>query len=462
MHEVTKLHTITNPVTDSMLWIGDYSALSWHPHFEHLNHVEDLSTQGVTPSLIVVSVPPEAQDNILLSIRRNELTSHCLVLVTQESALSPYLANGLWGKEYQQQYQDYQLKKSQIKLNYQDDLAAKLLCYLWLHSEAAVEPQCEPSKHELYSYPLLAAWGILPQDVFAWLNEIKQKGWIETVKLHNRVRFCASCSSGHLNYVDACPKCKDIDIEDRTSLHCFNCGHVGAQQHFRKIANLECPNCLQGLRHIGVDYDRPIENQHCNSCDTLFVDAVVEAECLHCAQHNSLEQLQIRNIYSFKLAVQGRLLVRQGQEQNLFKLSAGEKMNSAQFLWLIDWQNKLAKRHHHTHSIISIQMLNIKEFLAREGDERGFAQLEALQQRLQSVIRTTDACTNYTNNGLLMLLPMTGPQQLTHLYTKIFNLKELHSTSTIELSVKAISLPAEIGGNISDWLTDQLSKAKSL
>ncbi|MCK5818845.1 MAG: hypothetical protein KAH18_06250 [Psychromonas sp.] len=36
---------------------------------------------------------------------------------------------------------------------------------------------------------------------------------------------------------------------------------------------LECLYCLQRLCHIGVDYDRPIENQHCNICDTIFIKA---------------------------------------------------------------------------------------------------------------------------------------------------------------------------------------------
>ncbi|MGL5028432.1 MAG: hypothetical protein ACRC6P_21025, partial [Shewanella oncorhynchi] len=86
----------------------------------------------------------------------------------------------------------------------------------------------------------------------------------------------------------------------------------------------------------------------------------------------------------------------------------------------------------------------------------------ALQERLRSVIRVTDACSNYTQDGLLMLLPMTEIKQLKSIYNKLFDLKELQSSSKIELSVKAISLPANIGENVGEWLTDQLLQAKPM
>ncbi|MGL4833376.1 MAG: hypothetical protein ACRCXH_03055, partial [Shewanella sp.] len=60
------------------------------------------------------------------------------------------------------------------------------------------------------------------------------------------------------------------------------------------------------------------------------------------------------------------------------------------------------------------------------------------------------------------LLPMTDMSQLKSIYNKLFNLKELQSAAKIELSVKAVTLPAEIGENVADWLTDQLIKAKPM
>ncbi len=447
---------------DYCVWLGNYDKQAWHPWFENASSADEVFAKTESPQLIVLSVQAELQDELLSSLRSHELTSHSLILVTHESSLTPYLANGLWRKNYHEQYQDYLVKKSQVRLDHQGEAEAKLLSYLWLHSDFCLEPHSEPTKSHLYNYPLLNAWGITAEESFSWLNSVKNSDWITTDRLVNRVRFCPSCHSGHLNYIDVCPQCQSIDTSHQSSLHCFNCGHIGKQDSFRKMSTLQCPNCLQNLRHIGVDYDRPIENQHCNSCDTLFVDAIVEAECLHCHVHSALDELHVRNIYSYKLTQTGRNRVRRGRGQTLFNLVPGEQMSGQQFYWLIDWQNKLAKRHKQTHTILSIQMENVAEFLAAEGESNGFAQLDAIQERLRSVVRVTDACSNYTQDGLLMLLPLTELAHLQPIYKKLFDLKEMQNTSKIELTVKAITLPAEIGENVADWLTDQLIKTRPM
>jgi GGDEF domain-containing protein len=455
-----KPRTLTLP-HPYFVWLGQHTAEPWHPWFDNFHSADEVIAAGKTPELIVIATQAEEQDALLINLRRADLTSHCLILTRHESALSPFLANGLWQNEYKEQYQAYQLRKQQLKLAYHDDTGHKLLAYLWLHDET-LQPHAVPAKPWLYQYPLLKAWGIKPEDSFSWLSGLKQQSWLDAGKLENRVRFCPCCHSGHLNYIDVCPQCHSIDTEAQSSLHCFSCGHVGAQASFRKLSTLSCPNCLQQLRHIGVDYDRPIENQHCNSCDTLFTDALVQAECLHCHSNSSLNDLQVRNVYSYKLAANGRSLLRQGRNHSVFSLTPGEQMPMAQFYWLIDWQNKLARRHKQTHCILSVQLLNLERFLAAAGEAKGFAQLDALQDRLRNMIRITDACSNYSRDGLLMLLPLTGLAQIKHVYSKLLDIQQKQETPALELSVKAITLPADTGDNIADWLTDELVKATPL
>ncbi len=452
----------TDDYLGKFFWIGPYHKQLWHPEFQTVNSVGSLLEFDRAPDIIVLSLQAEEQDNCLRALRKSEFTFLSTILVCHDSSLAPFLANGRWGSEYTEGYQSYKLKKQQVRLEYHSDPSHKLLSYLWCHQDAVLEPLLMPDKPYLYDYPLLRCLGINPDENFAWLSELQKAQLIEKATIITRLRFCPHCRSGHLNYIDVCPQCKSLDTERQSSLHCFNCGHVGAQASFRKLNALSCPNCLQSLRHIGVDYDRPIENHHCNACQSLFVDALVEAKCLHCQQSIKLDDLHVRNVYSFKLAIQGRTLVRQGRSHAWFELAPGEQMTSAQFYWLVDWQNKLAKRHNQTHSIVSIQMLNVDEFLAVEGEAKGFAQLDALQERIRSVIRVTDACSNYTRDGLLMLLPLTALEQVNTIYNKLLNLQELQSATKIDLSVKALALPADIGDNIGEWLTDQLLKAKPI
>lgn len=453
-----------DPPCDHVVWLGPYEYQPWHPKFEKHNSLNEIVTTSVEPKMIVLSISldKQEQDSLLLALKSHPFTSHCFTLVNKQSPLSGYLSDGLWLEDFNEDYQKYISRKKQIKLNNNGNIAYKLLTYLWLHNASIITPKPSPSNTFLYYYPLLKSWGINEKNSFSWFNELKNNKWIEKHSLINRLRFCPNCLSGHLNYIDVCPHCHSIDIEHQASLHCFNCGHVDRQARFEKLTRLHCPNCLQNLRHIGVDYDRPIENQHCNNCDTLFIDALVEAACLDCQTTNKLDGLHVRNIYSYKLTTQGRDLVRHGHEKAQFSFTPGEQMSSEQFCWLIDWQNKLALRHKKTHSILSIQLLNVAELLTSEGELRGLAQLDTLHERIRSVIRVTDACTNYTQDGLLMLLPMTELSNLKTIYKKLYIIKELQASSKIEFSIKFITLPATIGPNISNWLSDELTKIKPI
>ena len=442
-------------------WLGQYQHQPWHPWFDHYSEFGDLNKVASTPDMLVVAAQGSEQDALLLTLRNNVLTSHCLILVETPSLLSPYLANGIWGKGFKQNVQSYQLKAQQLKLYFQSDFTYKVLAYLWLH-DTRLEPVVRPAEAVLYRYPLLEAFGVTAQESATMLVNLKQSGYLEPEQLINRVRYCSSCDSGHLNYVDVCPKCYDLNIQQQSSLHCFSCGHVGAQATFQKFSSLSCPNCLQQLRHIGVDYDRPIENQICNCCQTLFVDAAVQAECLDCLTKTEVSALKVQNIFSYKLTLTAKALIREGQPQAAFRLAPGEQMPLAQFYWLIDWQNRLAKRHQQQHCILFVQLTNYQRAIVELGEAKAQIQLDALLERLKNVIRVTDACSHYNQDALLMLLPLTDKSQLIHIQTKLQQLQQKQVGSGLELLLKAVTLPAEIGVNVADWLTDALGSAKPL
>ncbi|MFD2883408.1 hypothetical protein ACFS4T_13870 [Pseudomonas lini] len=132
-------------------------------------------------------------------------------------------------------------------------------------------PCATPKSPQHYRYPLLEALADAEQvNPFVWLSLMVQHDWLEEGVLVDRVRLCSDCGSGRLNYIDVCAECQAMDISRQPSLHCFTCGHVGHQESFLKDGLLLCPNCLNRLRHIGSDYDRPLENYRCRSCQAFF------------------------------------------------------------------------------------------------------------------------------------------------------------------------------------------------
>ena len=462
MSELRIKQSIENEISPIAYWIGEFEMLDWYPNFTLFDNVEILADTVIKENFIVIAADEKEQDEILIKLRSHDATTLSLIFVCQKSPLSDYLANGLWQENYQSQVEQFLLKRSQINLSSVDEISHKLLCYLWLHS-CELKARSVPFEKHLYDYPLLTIWGIKIQDSFSWLTSLKRKGWLNSDKLLNRVRFCANCSSGHLNYVDSCPQCSSIDIEAQSSLHCFNCGHIDKKDNFKKLTALSCPNCQQDLRHIGVDYDRPIENQHCNHCDRLFVDANVQAECLHCFHINQIDDLHIRNIYSYQLADAGRNLVRIGISQLLFELSPGESMTSSQISWLIQWQNKLAIRHQQSHLIVLIEVLNFDLVIKQAGEVDAFVQLDALKERLKSVIRETDISSHLSQSHLLLFLPNTHIEKIKPVYLKLKEKNALQSGVQIEIQIKAVSLPDEnMGDDAVEWLIDKLTAVSAL
>ena len=439
--------------------IGNLPLASWHPKLIALD-INSLNTYLPNDEdVLIISLPSDQQDNLLLQLRSQSQTALLPVWVEHASSLSPYLANNSFHQDNLHLATEYFTRKKQVKLKFDEDTAFRLLTWLWVY-QTDLTPINKPSDPSLYEHPLLTAWNIPVQDSFPWLSRLRKKGWLSSNGLHNRIRLCSHCYSGHLNYVDVCPQCQHLDIELRASLHCFNCGHVGNQDSFRKAPGLCCPNCLQALRHIGVDYDRPIENQYCNSCHALFTEALVEAQCLDCNTHASVDSLKVRNIHHYGISSTGKRLVRQGITAEHLELQVGETLTNQQFNWLIDWQNQLAKRHQHVHSIAYIEILNLNDFIQSEGETTGLALLDALQERLSGLVRVTDPCSNTLSDGLLIFLPFTSEAQVNVIYEKLKLLTTEQTRTPLHLRFRTVSLPDDIGVNVKDWISGKLDQAK--
>ena len=456
--ESTDISTIV-----SYVWLGSYSSETWHPHFTVIDEIDELETQNLKPTLIVIGKHDDDCDAILTQLRQNPRTWLSLILLEEANPAEQYLSNGLWGQNYATLVQKFQLRQKAVRLDAEASDAEKLISFLFMHPKFELQPRKSPQHDCTFEYPLLNAWSIDRNEAIDWLKGIKANGWIETVELNNRVRHCPDCHSGHLNYLDMCPQCQSIDIKLQSSLHCFNCGHIGQQEKFKKATSLMCPNCFSDLRHIGVDYDRPIENQHCVDCESIFIDAKVQAECLSCDEKSEIDDLDVYNIYTYKLSELGRKLVVNGKQGANLTLETSESITNSRFYWLIDWQNKLAKRHGFVHSIMSIEIVDLDAFIEQVGDARGYAQINELQQRINDALRETDACGKTINESLYIFLSMTDEEHIQAVFNKIDAVQELQAKDQIKLRIKTIELPVDNMGDATEaWLIDTFSQTPEL
>ncbi len=326
---------------------------------------------------------------------------------------------------------------------------AQLLAFLWLRAPGQLKALRQPATPALYHYPLIDALGDDQLNGHALVQSLMQRNLLAPVALVDRIRLCRRCGSGHLNYVDVCVECSSLQIVREPSLHCFTCGHVGAQAEYLKDGVLVCPNCLTRLRHIGTDYDRPLENYRCQDCAAFFVDGDIQARCLDCGEHHAPDELLVRQIHDLQLSETGLISARQGLERDFDQYFGGLSLVGVNaFKTLLDWQLELLARHRApTFALLGVRFKNLGSALARLGPQRGHALLDTLIERIQVAIRDTDRCTRTSEEQLWLLLMCTDKVGLERVTERLNLISELfvgQDLQDIVLTTSGCVAPAEL------------------
>lgn len=323
---------------------------------------------------------------------------------------------------------------------------SRVLSWLWLRGNTYVYALRDPEVPQHYRYPLLEALADNEQiNAFVWLGLMVQQGWLEEGVLVDRVRLCSECGSGRLNYIDVCAECQALDISRQPSLHCFTCGHVGPQESFLKDGVLLCPNCLSRLRHIGTDYDRPMENYRCRSCQAFFVDAEVQARCLDCGLSHTPDKLRVREVRDFRLTEAGRFRCRQEfSERSVPGFGRLNLLGGKDFYDLLSWQIQIVRRYPvPTFSLIGMRFVNLSGTLSQLGEQRGHAFIDSVADRLKETVRETDRCSRSTEEFFWIMLPHTDGKGLECVKQRLSRIAELFSAPEVsDLSLRVVSITA--------------------
>ncbi|MHC8339648.1 TackOD1 domain-containing metal-binding protein [Pseudomonas sp. HLT2-19-2] len=323
---------------------------------------------------------------------------------------------------------------------------SRVLSWLWLRDNAHVYALRDPEVPQHYRYPLLDALADNEQvNSFVWLSLMVQQDWLEEGVLVDRVRLCSDCGSGRLNYIDVCTECQALDISRQPSLHCFTCGHVGPQESFLKDGVLLCPNCLNRLRHIGSDYDRPMENYRCRSCQAFFVDAEVQARCLDCGLSHTPDKLRVREVRDFRLAEAGRFRCRQEfGDQSVHHFGRLTLLGGKDFYDLLTWQMQVVRRYPlPAFSLIGLRFINLASTLSRLGEHHGHAFIDSVADRLKETVRETDRCSRSTEEYLWIMLPHTDGKGLESVKQRLSRVAELFSAPEVsDISLRVVSITA--------------------
>lgn len=321
----------------------------------------------------------------------------------------------------------------------------RLIKYLWLRPDFILEPYHFWKESRFYSYPLLDALSYDELDSFEWLRSLANTKILELAVLTDRQRECANCRSSHLSFIDVCPNCHAIDIDMKSSLHCFTCGCVDTQEKFVHSGALVCPKCSTQLRHIGSDYDRPIENYICQGCHHLFAEPDVLVRCASCEKEMVPDDLISNKIYSWKLSDRGRMLAARGDEFDIASsFDQLDFISRELFVHDLDWLLVSSRRYPDiTFSLFGIYFVNLPELVSQIGHTQVLQMLEAFAQRLRSMLRVPDLSTRSAENLVWLLLPFTNEEGLHGFQARIeANLNALQKDNELRLDVRFVGVSA--------------------
>ncbi len=394
----------------------------------------------------------------LSKVRSNSINFHSLIYTENSDFSDLAMVDGLIPNNIDDKINYYLLRKEELNLNTNDNLENKLLSYLWMSKERSLRPSRIINKGVNYKYPFIELWD-QGEGKDLWLNRMVKAGHLAQEKLIDRIRQCGSCQSSLLNYVDCCSDCGSIDLKIERALHCFACGHVGDQNEFIRSGGMVCPNCLNTLRHIGTDYDRPIENQRCNNCNNIFIDAKVSVHCFTCGQKNDIDDLVQKEYFSFTLAHNGIIKIKTGNEPQLLVTSVGELVTREHFSWMTNWLNKMAVRKNEHHLFVGLKFVNLLELTKAMSTVALTGQLEAFNERLRKLLRTTDIFCQYSDDTLFFLLSGVSEQSIKIIQEKIGTISKEQQGNPLELIASLHLLPeSTLSNNVEFWLAERAQK----
>ncbi|MBV8063236.1 MAG: diguanylate cyclase [Nevskia sp.] len=311
--------------------------------------------------------------------------------------------------------------RAQAMRNKSDDRSvdALLLEFMWLRPDYALEPLADWRHPRRYRYPVVEALDRGDGDPDLCLQRLDKRGLIERVALRDRQRECDHCGSAQLNFIDVCPNCRSIEVEQHTALHCFNCGLVAPEERFIVGDQRQCPKCGNRLRHIGSDYDRPLETNVCNACEHVFVEGEVEARCAVCRHSSPTTRLRLRKVHAWRLSGLG-CLVAQGEPTSAVPAlyEPRQFLPYPHFVGSLEWSLKLAADSGGSFgfTLIGMHLENLESLRGTLGAGRTAELLEACHERLRESLAEADLASHADQETLFLLLPQADRKRLTALH----------------------------------------------
>ena len=378
--------------------------LNYWDNYEHLLEAPKTTGKALTPSILQYSA-------VILDIKNIEIKEDQLfrlrtqlefilkpVFLTEPIGSAPdALADGLVNniQEALERAKPICERLNGLNYDFHKVLASPLfsvLLYMYVRDKDIV-PVKDWQSPAMYTYPEVELLIGFSKQADDWLDMQVQRSLLEEGKLVDRVRKCPHCRLANPNYTDVCSNCRSIHIQQESFLHCFTCGAVKREKDFQtQPGHLVCPQCSERLRHIGTDYDRPLENYTCTDCHSSFSDPLIVAVCPRCEKVTEPEDLEIKNYKNYSLTEKAIIAAKTGHIEEASTLfDSLDNVNFPYFLYLFNWLFAMARRYKEDEfTIFAIRTTNFDEIEENMGIVRLLELVDEYITRVKSHLRTTD------------------------------------------------------------------------
>jgi len=358
-------------------------------------------------------------------------------------------------EELLQQLNSWSARKAQLRLTDSSQLNHQVIQYLWLNKTRSISAKQSLKKDKGLYYPLLDLWS--DADItgkMSWLGKQCGEGFLQKTQLINRTRSCNQCDSALLNFVDTCPSCKSIDVITEQALHCFTCGHIAKEQAFQRDNRISCPNCLTQLRHIGTDYDRPIEHIRCNSCNNLSINSEARAQCFSCDHDNDIDRLFVNNFHQYQLAINGLTLAKSGYIHAPLPTDLRDSVSKEHMAWLLNWLIHSPSAEETTyHRLMKVRVVNYQQLLQEKSELLVEQLLTDFRQRLEVLLTDQNTFCDVASDVWLYVFPFTNDTAIDEFKQQLLDIAQDAVDNSLEISVVEYDLVEKKGeGEVLSWI----------
>jgi GGDEF domain-containing protein len=433
----------------------------------HIHHRMESLVEGYGPdsgAILLGGFQPSESLAFLEVIRSKPSLSGALVYLDRApEGRAIALVDGIWPawSRLSELVSEHMLLRTLVPAGSKDP-EELLLQHLFAKPGSLVLPIVDPGRASLYSWPLLDC--LLPEgtDPLSWRESLISRGLLRERTLVDRVRMCPSCRSGHLVFQERCPSCESIDLQREEFIHCFPCGAVGTIAEFRDPSGLRCPKCRTTLRHIGTDYDHPLDTQRCRACGNVFGQASVAARCLDCGSSSAPSALVVNDIAELEITDAGRMAVRNGTLRDIHAVFDKERYApAAQFEQNLQWLCDMGARYGSpVFCLLQLRIRNATELADRLGRPAMIVRLEEFARRLRTILRDTDIPTRFRDDQVTILMPHTDSEKAKLAVSRLGRLPEDvdFGEGTDKLEVEWVLEAVSENGGLRDGATAVLAR----